>query len=102
MSRSAVVLLALVLSACSFGGLDEDATGEQIYGELCARCHGADLSGSAVVPPLGPGSNVAGEDDEYIEFTVRNGRGRMPSFPSLDETQLERLISHIREVQSGE
>lgn len=102
MSRSAAVLLALVLGACSLGGPEEDATGEQIYGELCARCHGADLSGSAVVPPLGPGSNVAGEDDEYIEFTVRNGRGRMPSFPSLDETQLERLISHIREVQGGE
>lgn len=102
MSRSAAVLLTLVLSACSLGGPDEDATGEQIYGELCARCHGADLSGSAVVPPLGPGSNVAGEDDEFIEFTVRNGRGRMPSFPSLDETQLERLISHIREIQRGE
>lgn len=102
MSRSAAVLLALVLSACSPGGPSEDATGEQIYGELCARCHDSDLSGSAVVPPLGPGSNVAGEDDEYIEFTIRNGRGRMPSFPSLDETQLQRLISHIREVQGNE
>lgn len=102
MSRSVAVLLALVLGACSVGGPEEDATGEQIYSELCARCHDADLSGGPVVPPLGPGSNVAGEDDEYIEFTIRNGRGRMPSFPSLDETQLERLISHIREVQGGE
>ena len=94
--------MALVLGACSLGGPGKDATGEQVYGVLCARCHDVDLSGSAVVPPLGPGSHVAGEDDEYIEFTLRNGRGRMPSFPSLDETQLQRLISYIREVQRGE
>lgn len=93
--------MALLLSACSLGGPDEDATGEEVYAELCARCHDADLTGG-VGPPLGPGSNVAGEDDEYLEFTIRNGRGRMPSFPSLDEAQLERLLEHIREVQADE
>lgn len=103
MRRSGVVvLMALLLSACSLGGPDEDATGEDIYTELCARCHDADLSGSAVVPALGPGSNVADEDDEYLEFTIRNGRGRMPSFPSLDESQLERLLGYIREVQGDD
>lgn len=90
----------LVLSACSPGAPDEDASGEEIYAQLCARCHGADLSGG-VAPGLGPDSNAATEDDEYLEFTVSNGRGRMPSFPSLSTEQLDRLVGYIREVQSG-
>lgn len=95
-----VAIAALVLAACS-PGPPEDATGEEIYVELCARCHDADLSGG-VGPPLGPGSNAAAEDDEYLEFTIVNGRGRMPSFASLDQAQVDRLIGYVREVQSGE
>jgi cytochrome c551 len=90
----------LVLSACSPGAPHEDASGEEIYAQLCARCHGSDLSGG-VAPGLGPDSNAATEDDEYLEFTVSNGRGRMPSFPSLSTEQLDRLVGYIREVQSG-
>jgi mono/diheme cytochrome c family protein len=52
-----------------------------------------------VAPPLDAGSNAAMEDDDYLVFTVSNGRGRMPSFPSLDDGQLQRLIDYMREVQ---
>jgi hypothetical protein len=48
---------------------------------------------------LGPDSNASAETDEFVEFTVVNGRGRMPSFPSLDDGQLTRLVAYIREVQ---
>jgi mono/diheme cytochrome c family protein len=99
-SLGAGLLFTLVLSACSLGAPDEDATGEEIYAQLCARCHGADLSGG-VAPPLGSDSNAATEHDEYLEFTVSNGRGRMPSFPSLSEQQIDRLVGYIREVQGG-
>lgn len=91
-------MLTLTLTACSPGGPDEDATGEEIYAQLCARCHGADLGGG-IGPPLGPGSNAASETDEYLEFTVVNGRGRMPSFPSLGDQQIERLVAYLREAQ---
>lgn len=94
----AVVAIALLLCSCDLGGPDEDATGEEIYLQLCAGCHDEDLEGG-VGPDLGPGSNAAREDDEYLEFTITNGRGRMPSFASLDEIQLERLIAYVREVQ---
>lgn len=91
------VLVVLALGACS-PGPDQDATGEQIYAQLCATCHGADLSG-AVGPALGPGSSAADETDDYLEFTVVNGRGRMPSFPSLDDQQVDRLVAYLREAQ---
>lgn len=99
MRRSAATLLVLVaLTGCSLGGPAEDATGEEIYAELCARCHAPDLGGG-VGPALGSGSNAAAESDEYLEFTITNGRGRMPSFPSLSEQQVDRLVTYIREVQ---
>jgi cytochrome c551 len=92
------LLLTLALTACSPGGPEEDASGEEIYAQLCANCHGADLGGG-VGPSLETGSNAAAESDEFIAFTVSNGRGRMPSFPSLDEQQIDRLVAYIREVQ---
>lgn len=94
---TALVLL-VALTGCSLGGPAEDATGEEIYTELCARCHGPDLNGG-VGPALGPEANSVSEPDEYLEFTIINGRGRMPSFPSLSDQQVERLVAYIREVQ---
>lgn len=95
----AIVVIGLLSCACTLGAPDEDATGEEIYLQLCARCHGPDLGGG-VGPDLGPGSEAAAEDDDYLEFTIRNGRGRMPSFASLSDAQLDRLIAHIREAQT--
>jgi cytochrome c551 len=95
------ILSGLLIAGCSPGGPPEDASGEEIYAELCARCHGADLAGG-LGPPLGPDSDAAGEEDDYLRFTVSNGRGRMPSFASLSEAQLDRLVGHIREVQASE
>jgi mono/diheme cytochrome c family protein len=92
------IAISLALAGCDPGGPPEDATGEEIFAQLCARCHGADLGGR-VGPDLGPDSNAATESDEFIEFTVVNGRGRMPSFSSLGEGQLDRLVAYIREVQ---
>lgn len=93
------IFAVVVLAGCSIGGPADDATGEEIYDQLCARCHGVDLSGG-VGPPLGPDSNAASESDEFLEFTILNGRGRMPSFSSsLDEAQLGRLIDYIRAEQ---
>ena len=90
----------LILVSCSVGRPAEDATGEEIYSQLCANCHGDDLSGG-VGPPLGPGSPSVSESDEFLEFTIMNGRGRMPSFESsLNDAQLDRLIVYIREVQA--
>jgi cytochrome c551 len=93
-------MLIALATACS-PGPDEDASGSQIYSELCARCHGTDLDGG-IGPALGPESRSVSEPDEFLRFTIVNGRGRMPSFEStLDGDQIDRLVAFIREVQSG-
>jgi hypothetical protein len=40
----------LVLSACSVGRPAPDATGEEIYTQLCSNWHGDDLSAALALP----------------------------------------------------
>lgn len=100
--RAAVAVgLVLLLAACSVGQPDDDATGEEIYQQLCANCHGEDLNG-ALGPAIGPGTNSARQPDEFLELAILRGRGSMPSFSSsLDSDQVERLVSFVRRVQRG-
>lgn len=97
---AAALVAVLVTTACSLGRPADDASGEEIYRQLCARCHGIELDGG-IAPSLGAGSISASEGDEYLEFSILNGRGRMPSFSSsLDGAQLDRLVEYMRQVQS--
>jgi len=96
-----ICALLLVLLGSCVGRPAEDASGEEIYLQLCGRCHGDNLEGS-IGPALGPGSNAATQPDEFLRVTIEQGRGRMPSFSSsLNDVQLERLIVYLREVQNG-
>lgn len=93
----AVLVLALTMMACE--GPDEQASGEEIFMDVCARCHSSDLSGG-VGPALGPGSHAAEQSDEYLITTIRDGRGRMPSFQqTLSGEQIERVVAYLREQQ---
>jgi mono/diheme cytochrome c family protein len=77
----------------------EDATGEEIYLQLCANCHGDSLEGG-IGPSLAAGSDAANPPDEFLRVSITDGRGRMPSFQSsLSDDQVGRLISFIREEQ---
>ncbi len=93
-----IVGVAMVLVSCT-GKPAADASGLEIYDQLCARCHGSDLEGQ-IGPALGPGSLAADEDDEFIRATILNGRGRMPSFDrTLSDEQIERVIAYLRAEQ---
>lgn len=92
-------VLAVLLAACSVGQPDDTAAGEEIYQQLCANCHGEDLSGG-LGPELGPGSNSAVQPDEFLRLAILRGRGSMPSFSStLNQDQVDRLVAYLREVQ---
>lgn len=94
-----LLLLAGLMVGCS-AGPGPDATGEEIYVQLCARCHGDDLGG-LVGPALGPGSVAEGRTDEYLIATITNGLGSMPSYRrGLEPDQIERVVGYLRERQS--
>jgi quinoprotein glucose dehydrogenase len=64
-----------------------------IYMSQCSVCHGEDMAGS---PPAMP--SLVGIDrlsPMRIATTVKNGKGRMPSFPNLAEDQLFALIDFL-------
>ncbi len=96
-SATLTVLVLLAISAC--GGPPDDATGEEIYVQVCARCHAADLSGG-VGPALGPGSAAADHPRQFLVETVTGGRGRMPSFgETLSAAQIQRVVDFLRRRQ---
>lgn len=98
MRLAGVVLCVVILTGC----VDRpapDASGQEVFAQVCARCHGADLAGG-VGPALGAGSNAASQPDEFLTATVTNGRGRMPSFAqTLTPEQIERVVGYVRQVQ---
>lgn len=100
MIRIAAILALVFVSTACVGRPDENATGEEIFLQLCSNCHSADLTGG-IGPPLGPGTNAADQTDEFLQMTISVGRGRMPSFSaSLNDDQLARLIDYIR-IEQG-
>ncbi len=75
--------------------------GEGIYRSQCAICHGLDRSGS---PPAFPAlvDAMPRLGEEKIRQTVRQGTGRMPSFPNLDGSGLAELIAFLHTKPSAE
>lgn len=89
---------ALVLAGC-VSAPAEDASGGDIYLQLCARCHANDLSGG-VGPALGPGSNSARQPDDFNFGAIADGLGRMPSFgQTLSTNQIDRVVEYLRQAQ---
>jgi quinoprotein glucose dehydrogenase len=85
------------------GGLVVDrpavTPGEAIYRSQCSICHGTDRSGS---PPSFPSLIGIGKrlSDAQITATIHQGKGRMPTFPSISETQLQSLLQFVKEENS--
>jgi glucose dehydrogenase len=81
------------------GGLDPvssaDGAGEQIYRQQCAICHGVNRAGA---PPTFPSLVDVEKRLGAVKVTsnIRNGTGRMPSFPNLGDSQIGALLEYLR------
>ncbi len=69
--------------------------GERVYQSQCALCHGSNRAGS---PPTYPSliDVLSRLSVQKVMDNVKNGNGRMPSFPNIDETGLKALIDYLR------
>ena len=96
-------LLAAVLLftyACGGGGVADDATGEEIYVQLCARCHGSDLRGGTGLPLVGEDARSLDKPERYFVQSISAGIGRMPSFRvTLTDEQILRVTRYVMEQQ---
>jgi mono/diheme cytochrome c family protein len=79
------------------------------YATNCAVCHGDRGAGDGPVtrfgfPPIaiGAGSNAATRlSDGYLFGIIRNGRGLMPAYNRIDESDRWDLINYLRALQGG-
>lgn len=87
----------LLLAACAPTEL-VDATGQEIYAELCARCHGVELEGG-----VAPGIEITAETtDEHLATVIRDGVGVMAGYGStLSNEQIDRVVDYLR-IASGD
>lgn len=81
------------------GGLEENkssgASGAGLYQAQCSICHGDDRRGS---PPAFPSLVDIGKSltVDQIHDTIRQGKGRMPSFPAFSDEQVDALIRYLQ------
>ncbi len=73
---------------------------QTLYTQTCQTCHGADKNG---LPGLGTRISNLYPRIGTEEFTqiVRNGKGRMPAMPHLDETALKDLYAFLTASARG-
>lgn len=96
---AAAAVLALVV-ACGGSGVPEDATGQEIFVQLCARCHGSDLRGGTGVALVGEGANSIDKPESYLVQSIYAGIGRMPAFRrTLSDDQILRVVHYIMRQQ---
>ncbi|HZD48253.1 MAG TPA: c-type cytochrome [Silvibacterium sp.] len=85
------------------GGLSENrgggSPGQSTYEYLCASCHGDHREGS---PPAFP-SLVGIEkrlSDKDITAVIHSGKGRMPPFPMVDNSDISALVRYLKNEES--
>ena len=72
-----------------------------IYLSQCGICHGEKMTGSPPALPslLGVGSRLTGAQ---IATIIKNGKGRMPGFPNLNQDQISALVDYVTSGESKE
>jgi quinoprotein glucose dehydrogenase len=77
-----------------------------IYASQCGVCHGEKMQGS---PPAIPSLIGVGDrlKPQQIAATIKDGKGRMPGFPSLSDDRILALVQYLvsgesKELRGGE
>ena len=75
----------------------DPAVGAMIFGDNCARCHGADGRGTTRAPSLY--ERVPMRQDESILRTLIQGKGGMPTWgDTFDDQELAHILSFLRDT----
>jgi len=75
--------------------------GEKVYAANCAACHQANGKGAGPILPL-DGSPIVQDADKTKQIhVVLNGRGGMPSWKQLSDTEIAAVISYTKNSWSN-
>ena len=109
-ARAAFVVVVTALAGCAAPtGPERELSGERLYKQYCARCHGEDGKGVAEVPGVRDLSDpriMSNLPNTRIKQVVRMGLPpKMPAFGDrFTDAALEVLVAHVRSLSgtSGE
>lgn len=82
MRRRYLLLVAALLPACQEASAQQEAiaTGEQVYEEHCASCHGERLRPTGAVPDL---KQIPADQKQRFDTMVLEGKGQMPPWAGV-------------------
>jgi quinoprotein glucose dehydrogenase len=72
-------------------------SGRQLYLRNCAVCHGDDLKGTPPLDGVGTKHNAAA-----LATIIRQGAGRMPAFPNLQQPEVAALVQYLLSGENKE
>lgn len=84
--------------------------GKKYYQINCAVCHGMAGDGNGTMKRVNPGyawspslrtPQAQGYPDGYIYGIIRNGRGSMPSYARIEESDRWDVVNYLRTLQAG-
>ncbi len=94
----------VVLLCASTIALAENA-GEMTFKKNCVMCHGADGTGKTNMGKKVGAADLSSNDiqslsDEAIAQTVKNGKGKMPSFEkTLSAEEITQVVQYVRTLR---
>lgn len=97
------ILGILTLAACQGAIADPSSQvleqGQELYGQYCESCHGANLAGGGLAPSLADQNwEFGGEDEDLIKIISQgNDEVGMPAFgDQLNVEEIQSVIAYIR------
>ena len=75
---------------------DINKRGEKVYASNCAACHQANGKGAGPIKPLDASPIVLDADKAKQIHIVLNGKGAMPPWKQLSDTDLAAVISYTK------
>jgi mono/diheme cytochrome c family protein len=105
---SAALLVALVVFEANSSTRTESAyaaDATSLYNRQCANCHGRDGRSKTSrgrrshARDLTSGEWQDDVSDERIYNSISHGKGKMPGFKKLSESQIDSLVSYVRRLR---
>jgi mono/diheme cytochrome c family protein len=89
-----MLLLAMLVPAAAHAQQGSIATGEEVYAENCATCHGERLRSTGAAPDL---KQLPADEKPRFDTMVRQGKGQMPAWEGvISDEDLESIWAYIR------
>ncbi|MCA9709531.1 MAG: cytochrome c [Myxococcales bacterium] len=102
---SALLALTIAAGCAQPTGPEHEISGQILYNQYCARCHGNDGVPTPKAPTASSFADAAAVErlsDESMKGVIRAGKGQMPGFgETFTDATLQVLVAYVRSLPAG-